>query len=129
MSQYTYKNLQDKLCMWNLLISMRENTHQTFKKMASTFNVSERRIRTEYENAVKVREWNNRSALWRMMCTCVPDKPASYAVRLYGLLTANGIRNVEELYSTPIETVEKFKGVGPEYLSTVEQMQCLTAIR
>lgn len=63
MSNYTYQSVYNKLRTWDNIVSMRENSKWTFKKMAKHYNVSERRIRTEYENAVKVAEWNKTSEL------------------------------------------------------------------
>lgn len=123
MSQYTYLNLHDKLLYWEHLRCMRWRYKWSFQKMADYYGLSEPRIRSQYKEALKVAKWNKHSPLWRMLVRYTQNEPASYAVRLYGLLLRNNVGSVPQLLSTPLDTIVSIKGIGDRYARTVRKIR------
>lgn len=123
MSQYIYMNLHDKLIYWDKLIETKEQTKLSFKNLAKQYGVSDRRLRTEYANAVKVAQWRQFSTLWPIIYENTQNERCSYGVKLYGFLTTNGITTRSDILKAPLEHILSIKGIGPKYRKTIESIR------
>lgn len=121
MSKYTYESVHNKLIKWECLIGQHTKCNWSFQKMADHYGVSQKRMRTEYANALKVQEWDKHSTLWSLICKHCMLEPASHAVRLYGILRTNGVSTVSDLLEHRLDKLASFKGIGPKYLKTLSK--------
>ena len=115
---YIYLNLQDKCIYYSNIISM-HNKGMSFIKIAKHFNVSDSRIGKLYHNAIKVISWENESDLWRLIKKEVALFPASYGIRMYGLLLRHNIKTIDDFMNTDINTIKSIKGIGISYFDTL----------
>jgi hypothetical protein len=59
------------------------------------------------------------SDLWKEIYKLTEEKPASYAIRLYGYLLSSGISTINDFMKIELNDIFKIKGIGEKYQETL----------